>query len=211
MRQTDSKSEIRNWTVACLSIRAMSADAKKAEELERRFVLFAAQIVDVSSKMPRTFQGRHISRQIMRSGTATASNYGEARGAESRTDFVHKLKIVLKELNETAVWLQLIRETSLLSADKSNPNNRRKRGIAQNHCSFNSDSQNRSVSRRWFSVQFRTSDFESVCLMRIRPLVHSVQCVQFLRSKLDEWTKWTNGRIRIRKTDSKSEIRNWTG
>ena len=55
--------------------------------------------------------------QIMRSGTATASNYGEARGAESRADFVHKLRVVLKELNETKVWLQLIRETFLLPAD----------------------------------------------------------------------------------------------
>ncbi len=57
----------------------------------------------------------------MRSGTATASNYGEARGAESRSDFVHKLRIVLKELNETAVWLQLIRETFLLTAEIINP------------------------------------------------------------------------------------------
>ena len=52
---------------------------------------------------------------------STALNYGEARGAESRTDFVHKLKIVLKELNETAVWLQLIPQTNLLSADKIIP------------------------------------------------------------------------------------------
>jgi four helix bundle protein len=99
----------------------MTADAKKAADLERRLVLFAAQILDVSSKLPRTIQGRHISSQVMRCGTATASNYGEARGSESRTDFVHKLKIVLKELNETAVWLQLISETSLLSADKIIP------------------------------------------------------------------------------------------
>jgi four helix bundle protein len=96
----------------------MSANASKAEELERRLVLFAAQIVEVSTKLPRSIHGRHIATQIVRSGTATASNYGEARGAESRADFVHKLRIVLKELNETAVWLQLIRETSLLSADK---------------------------------------------------------------------------------------------
>ena len=99
----------------------MSADARKAQELERRLVVFAAEIVDVSSKLPRTIQGRHICAQIVRCGTATASNYGEARGAESRTDFVHKLKIVLKERNETSVWLQLIRETSLLSADKIIP------------------------------------------------------------------------------------------
>ena len=99
----------------------MSANARKAEDLERRLVLFAAQIVDVSSKLPRTIQGRHISSQVIRCGTATAANYGEARGAESRTDFIHKLKIVLKELNETSVWLQLIRETSLLSAEKIIP------------------------------------------------------------------------------------------
>lgn len=52
--------------------------------------------------------------QILRSGTATAANYGEARGAESRSDFVHKLGIVLKELNETAIWLELIERSSLL-------------------------------------------------------------------------------------------------
>jgi four helix bundle protein len=58
-----------------------------------------------------------VAGQVLRSGTATAANHGEARGAESRSDFVHKLRIVLKELNETAVWLQLIGETSLLSSD----------------------------------------------------------------------------------------------
>src|SRR5436309_377710 len=55
----------------------------------------------------------------VRSGTAAAANYGEARGAESRADFIHKLRIVLKELNETAVWLQLIVESALLSQDKT--------------------------------------------------------------------------------------------
>ena len=117
----NSKFEVRDWTAACTSIRAMTADAKKAEDLERRFILSAAQILDISGKLPRTVQGRHICSQIVRCGTATAANYGEARGAESRTDFVHKLKIVLKELNETAVWLKLIREISLLSPDKLIP------------------------------------------------------------------------------------------
>lgn len=97
----------------------MTADASKAEELERRLVAFAAQIVEVSAKLPRTQQGRHISSQILRCGTSSAANYGEARGAESRADFIHKLKIVLKELNETAVWLQLMTKISLLSADKA--------------------------------------------------------------------------------------------
>jgi four helix bundle protein len=52
----------------------------------------------------------------MRSGTATAANYGEARGAESHLDFIHKLGIVLKELNETVIWLELIEKSSLLPA-----------------------------------------------------------------------------------------------
>ena len=58
-------------------------------------------------------QGRHICGQILRSGTAAAANYGEARGAESRADFVHKLKIALKELNETTIWLEVIAESAL--------------------------------------------------------------------------------------------------
>ena len=62
-------------------------------------------------------QGRHICGQILRSGTSAAANYGEARGAESRADFIHKLKVVFKELNETTIWLEVIAESSLLSAE----------------------------------------------------------------------------------------------
>src|ERR1700741_4423657 len=95
----------------------MGSFASKPEELEERFIAFAARIVEISRKLPRTEEGRHFSKQVLRSGTATAANYGEARGAESRSDFVHKLRIVLKELNETAVWLQIIGKTSLLAAE----------------------------------------------------------------------------------------------
>ena len=63
------------------------------------------------------YRRRHICNQILRSGTAPAANYGEARGAESRADFVHKLKIVLKELNETVIWLEIIARSSLISAE----------------------------------------------------------------------------------------------
>jgi four helix bundle protein len=89
----------------------------KANQLEKRLISFAAAIVSLSSKLPRTLQGRHISGQVLRSGTAAAANYGEARGAESRADFVHKLKIVFKELNETTIWLEVIAESSLLSPE----------------------------------------------------------------------------------------------
>ena len=92
----------------------MNTAAIKAAELENRFVSFAAEILSISTRLPRTLQGRHICKQLLRSGTATAANYGEARGAESRSDFIHKLGIVLKELNETAIWLELIRRSCLV-------------------------------------------------------------------------------------------------
>jgi four helix bundle protein len=93
--------------------------ASKANQLEKRLISFAASIVSLSSKLPRSVQGRHICGQILRSGTAAAANYGEARGAESRADFVHKLKIVFKALNETTIWLEVIAESSLLSPETS--------------------------------------------------------------------------------------------
>jgi len=98
----------------------MSRVESKSLALQRRFVSFAAGVVQMSAKLPKTLQAGHIAKQILRSGTAAAANYGEARGAESRPDFVHKLRIVLKELNETEVWLELIVASSFLSAEKAN-------------------------------------------------------------------------------------------
>jgi len=91
----------------------------KSQVLQKRFVSFAAQIVRISSALPKTTEASHIAKQLLRSATAAAANYGEARGAESRSDFIHKLRIVLKELNETSVWLELIVESSMLARDKS--------------------------------------------------------------------------------------------
>jgi len=93
---------------------AVIGTASKANQLERRFISFAATIVSLASKLPKTGPGRHIASQVLRSGTAAAANYGEARGAESRADFIHKLKVVFKELNETTIWLEIIAESSLL-------------------------------------------------------------------------------------------------
>ena len=93
----------------------------KSTQLERRLVIFAAAILSLSSKLPKSPQGRHICVQILRSGTAAAANYGEARSAESRADFIHKLKIVSKELSETTVWLEIIAASCLLSADFTAP------------------------------------------------------------------------------------------
>src|SRR5437899_12304329 len=93
----------------------MNASASKANDLEKRLISFAAAIVSLSSKLPRTPQGRHICGQILRSGTAAAANYGDAPGADSRAEFIHKLKVVFKELNATSIWLDVIGESSCLS------------------------------------------------------------------------------------------------
>ena len=86
----------------------------RADALEERLINFAVRIVTLSANLPRTSAGKHIAGQILRSGTSPAPNYGEARGAESHADFVHKLRIVLKELNETSIWLRIIERSQLL-------------------------------------------------------------------------------------------------
>lgn len=88
-----------------------------ADALENRLVDFSVRIIKLSTNLPRTPAGRHIAAQIMRSGTSPAPNYGEARGAESHADFVHKLRIVLKELNETSIWLRVIERSKMLKRE----------------------------------------------------------------------------------------------
>ena len=99
----------------------MNSSPSRADQLERRLILFAAGILSFSAKLPRTQQGRHICSQILRSGTSVAANYGEARGAESRQDFIHKLRVVFKELNETTIWLEVIVQSSMLPSEITAP------------------------------------------------------------------------------------------
>lgn len=89
----------------------------QADELEDRLIDFAVRLVRLSARLPKTAAGRHIAGQILRSGTSPAPNYGEARGAESTADFVHKVRIVLKELNETSIWLRVIERSQILKTE----------------------------------------------------------------------------------------------
>jgi four helix bundle protein len=86
----------------------------KGDDIQERLIDFAVAIIKLASRLPNTPAGRHVAGQILRSGTSPAPNYGESRGAESRKDFIHKLKIALKELNETEVWLIIIERSELL-------------------------------------------------------------------------------------------------
>jgi len=85
------------------------------KEIEKRLVKFASTIIEVSKSLDGSYAAVCLINQIIRSGTSTALNYGEAQGAESRNDFIHKTSIVLKELRETHVNLQIIAETKLCS------------------------------------------------------------------------------------------------
>ena len=64
-----------------------------AKQLEERLIDFAVRIIKLANALPDTPAGRHISGQILRSGTSPAPNYGEARGAESKADFIHKIRL----------------------------------------------------------------------------------------------------------------------
>jgi four helix bundle protein len=93
------------------------ADQAKAVELEERLIDFAVRIIRLSQCLPDTPPGRHVAGQILRSGTSPAPNYGEARAAESRADFAHKIGIVAKEMNETVVWLRIIQRAAMVKPD----------------------------------------------------------------------------------------------
>ncbi len=82
-------------------------------DLEERLIDFAVLIIEISESLPNTRAGNHLAGQIVRSGTSPALNYGEAQDAESNQDFIHKIKIVLKELRETFVALKIIRKAKL--------------------------------------------------------------------------------------------------
>ena len=84
-------------------------------DLEERLIAFAAMVTDVVEALPNTRAGNHIGGQLIRSGTAPASIYGEAQAAESRRDFIHKMKVALKELRESRVWLLLAKRRDLVT------------------------------------------------------------------------------------------------
>jgi len=82
-------------------------------DLEERLIEFSIRVIDLAEALPRTRVGNHIAGQLIRCGTSPAPNYAEAQAAESRNDFIHKMRVVLKELRETRIWLLLIQRKML--------------------------------------------------------------------------------------------------
>lgn len=82
-------------------------------DLAERLLDFSVRTITVVEALPNTLAGNHIASQLLRCGTSSAPNYGEAQSAESRRDFIHKMKIALKEMRETHVWLNIIQRKML--------------------------------------------------------------------------------------------------
>ena len=87
-------------------------------ELSERLWCFAARVGKVVNALPDTRLGRHVAGQLVRSGTAAAPNYDEARAGESRADFAHKVNVALKELVETRGWLKFLVIAELMPAHR---------------------------------------------------------------------------------------------
>jgi four helix bundle protein len=87
-------------------------------DLSERLIDFAVRIMTVVEQLPNTKAGNHIKGQLLRSGTSPASNYSESQSAESRSDFIHKIKIALKELRETKVWLLIVYRKKMITPEK---------------------------------------------------------------------------------------------
>jgi four helix bundle protein len=85
-------------------------------DLEDRLVAFAVDIVELTEALPNTRATNHVAGQLLRSGTSPYGNHGELESAESRKDFIHKLKICLKELRETGRWLRLLGRLKQITA-----------------------------------------------------------------------------------------------
>jgi len=94
---------------------------QKKYDLEDRLIAFAVSSLKLAESLPRALGARTLAAQYARSGTAPALNYGEAQAAESDRDFIHKLKVCLKELRESHVCLKIILQMEYIKADRVVP------------------------------------------------------------------------------------------
>jgi len=88
--------------------------AEQKFDLEDRLLEYAAEIIRTTERLPSSRAGNHVAGQLLSSGTSPLPHHGEAQSAESRRDFIHKMKVCLKELREAKRWLRLIRRVPLL-------------------------------------------------------------------------------------------------
>ena len=83
-------------------------------DLEERLLEYSTRAIRLTEKLKPTHAGNHVAGQLLRASTSPLANHGEAQGAESTKDFIHKLKLSLKELRETERWLKLTKRVPLV-------------------------------------------------------------------------------------------------
>jgi four helix bundle protein len=112
------------------NVQRLTPNAKRGEEapskeprydLEDRLLEYAARVIRLVDALPATRAGRHVADQLLRCGTSPLANHGELQGAESRKDFIHKLGLCLKEIDEAWRWLRLIRSVPMMPPTKIDP------------------------------------------------------------------------------------------
>ncbi len=85
-------------------------------DLEERLLEYSAPIIRLVREIPKDREANHVAAQLLRSGTAALPNHGEAEAAESPADFIHKLRVCLKELRETRRWILLVQRVPLITS-----------------------------------------------------------------------------------------------
>ena len=114
-----SNVEFGRWRIAEIADGEYGSKSRSAYDLEDRLLQFAANIIELTESLPNPRAGNHIAGQLLRCGTSALSNHGEVEAAESRRDFLHKLRICLKELRETKQWLRLVGRSRRMGPPKN--------------------------------------------------------------------------------------------
>ena len=99
----------------------MKKEESPPYDLEDRLLDYGAAIINLTRRLTADYAERHIGNQLLRSGTAPVSHHGEAQAAESPADFIHKMRLALKELRESDRWLKLIQRAAMLSGSEALP------------------------------------------------------------------------------------------
>jgi four helix bundle protein len=87
----------------------------KPNQLEERLIQFAIDVILLCKKVDKSFASEHLVKQLIRSVTSSALNYGEARSGESTRDFLHKMKVCLKELRESLINMRIQKGAKLIT------------------------------------------------------------------------------------------------
>lgn len=86
----------------------------KGDDISERLLDFGVRVLRLVEVLPKTMAGKHVAGQLLRSGTSAGANYEEARGGESKQDFIHKLAVAWKEIRESWYWLRLIAKSGMV-------------------------------------------------------------------------------------------------